>query len=94
MLCGKSLVCSHSQSLYWNAKEVKPQSGMGSSTLAEKGTSLWFTVWILACSGAAFMDVVPCWGYRCPSELDLPGKGGSAFADWAVFTLVSDGMIM
>lgn len=82
MVCRKNLVCSHTQSLYWNAKEAKPQSRTGRSALLRKAPN--------SGSQCGFWDVpgVLSWMWFHVGIRDVPlscrGKGGSAFADWAV----------
>lgn len=55
LLCRKSLVPP------LECKGGKATEQDGELCPAEKGTSLWFSVWVLGSSGGAFMDVVSFW---------------------------------
>lgn len=83
VVCRKSLVCSHTQALYWNAKEAKLQSRLRSSAWLRKAPA--------SGSQCGFWDVlrVLSWLWFHVGIRDVPlscsGEGGSPFADWAVF---------
>lgn len=85
LLCRKSLVCSHSQSLHWSAEEAKPQSRTGSSAWLRKAPASVHRVG-LGSSGGALMGVVYVGIRDVPlsamGRVDLPLLPGLA-APWS-----------